>query len=122
MTEPRSVTDLRIENLEEAVGEIKQAVRSIDTSLQTLARLEVHHAETRDSITRAFAEINDHETRMRVLEEDAPTMRMIRTWVLAGVVGVVAMVGTAIVGLVIVTGTPAGNEASDRQPARSTWR
>lgn len=94
--EHRSVIELRITNLEGAVGEIKQAVKSIDSSLQTLARLEVLHSETRDSVSRAFAGHKDHEVRLRSLESEAPTMRMIRGWVVAGVVGTAGLVGVGL--------------------------
>lgn len=98
------VTELRIANLEGAVGEIKQAVRSIDSSLQTLARLEVHHTDTRDSLGRAFADIEDHESRLRLLEKDAPTMRLVRGWVVACIIGTVSIVGVAVLNFVVSGG------------------
>ena len=101
MTEHQGVIELRIANLENAVGEIKTAVKGIDASLQTLARLELHHSETRESISRAFTEIEDHETRLRTLEGDAPTMRIIRGWVLAGVVGLLGLLGGGLFKLVV---------------------
>lgn len=95
------VLEYRVATLEGAVVEIKSAVKSIDSSLQTLAKLEVHHTETRDGMARAFAELTDHETRVRAIEAEMPTMKMIRNWVVAGVVGVVSMMGAALVTLMI---------------------
>jgi chromosome segregation ATPase len=98
---PNKVLEYRVATLEGAVVEIKSAVKSIDSSLQTLAKLEVHHTETRDSMARAFMELTDHETRVRAIEAEMPTMKMIRNWVVAGVVGVVSMMGAALVTLMI---------------------
>jgi hypothetical protein len=97
----KHVLEYRVATLEGAVVEIKSAVKSIDSSLQTLAKLEVHHTETRDGMARAFSELTDHETRVRAIEAEMPTMKMIRNWVVAGVVGVVSMMGAAIVTLMI---------------------
>lgn len=93
--------EFRITNLEGAVGEIRGAVKSIDASLQTLARLELHHAETRDGLGRAFTAINDHEIRMRAVEAEMPMAKLVRNWVIGGVIGVVVLVGVAVVGLVL---------------------
>lgn len=103
MSEQQQVLEFRVATLEGAVMEIKTAVRSIDTSLQTLARLEAHHSETRDALSRAFADIGDHENRLRDIEAEMPTMRMIRNWVVAGVLGVVSMTGAALIGLVVMS-------------------
>lgn len=100
-TEDHKVLEFRVGALEGAVGEIKSAVKSIDQSLQSLARLETRHAETRDGLSRAFADIEDHESRLRTVEGEMPTMKLTRTWTLRGVVAVVAVVGLALVGVVV---------------------
>lgn len=100
MTPPDSVMEYRISALEGSVNEIKQAVKSIDASLQVLSRLEQRHSETRDGLERAFNEIADHETRVRVIETEMPTTKLIRGWVIASVVGVVGLLGAAVIHLV----------------------
>jgi hypothetical protein len=97
----QGVIEIRVATLEAAVGEIKTAVNSIDGSMKAIVRLEEHHAHTRDSVNRAFSELSDHETRLRALENDAPSMRLVRGWVLAWVLGIVAIVCVAIIALVI---------------------
>lgn len=108
MAQEDSVIELRVSNLESTVNEIREAVKSIDRSMQTFARLEVHHSETRDALGRAFAEIEelkkeqreylkDHETRIRMIEQEMPTTKLVRGWIIAGVIGLVAIVGMAIV-------------------------
>lgn len=103
MNESRDVLEYRIASLELAVNEIRQAVKSIDASLQVLARLEVHHADTRDTLARAFSDIGDHETRMRLIEEDMPTVKLTSRWVTAGVIGIVAMVGVTLLQMLKLT-------------------
>lgn len=99
--ERQSVLEYRVNALEAVVGEVKNAVKSIDTSLQTLASLEVHHAETRDGLERAFSEIGDHENRVRAIESEMPTIKLIRNWVVGGVLACVSMVGAATINLVL---------------------
>lgn len=91
----------RVDFLEKTVHEVRDAVRSIDESLRELVRLEVAHAETRNGLTRAFLELNDHEDRLRRIEADMPTMRMARGWVVSGVIGLVGLLGIALASLVI---------------------
>ncbi len=88
--------DFRITALESTVSEVKDAVKSIDQSLKTLASLEVRHAETRDALGRAFSNIEDHEKRLRQIEADMPTMRLIKGWVITGVVGCMGLVGMGV--------------------------
>lgn len=95
------VLEFRVGALEAVVGEIKSAVKSIDQSLQSLARLETRHAETRDGLARAFDDIEDHETRLRTVEGEMPTMKLTRSWTMRGVIYVVGVVGLALIGLVI---------------------
>ena len=97
-----SVLEFRVSNLEGMVGEIRTAVKSIDGSLKTLASLEARHAQTSDAVGRAFTELKDHEDRLRSAEADLPTMRLVRNWVIAGVIGCTSLVGVAVAGMVIV--------------------
>ena len=91
----------RVTNLENVVDEVKNAVKSIDQSLRTLASLEVKHEETRSGLNRAFTEIGDHETRMRSVENEMPTLKLVRGWVIAGVVGIMGILGVAIMILIL---------------------
>lgn len=91
----------RVTNLENVVDEVKNAVKSIDQSLRTLAALEVKHEETRSGLNRAFVSIGDHETRMRTMETEMPTLKMVRGWVIAGVLGIMGILGVAILHMVL---------------------
>lgn len=100
----------RVTNLEKATESISHAVKSIDESLKVLTRLDVKHDDTRDGLTRAFKELEDHETRMRAIEKEAPkdnetrlsniekempTMKLVRGWIMAGVLGMLSLTGIA---------------------------
>lgn len=99
--EQQTVLETRVTFLERAVDEIRDAVKSIDGSLQVLARLETSHSETRNAIGRAFSEIEDHEKRLRAIEEDMPTMRLARGWVIGGMAAIVGLLCIAIFKLVV---------------------
>lgn len=42
----------------------------------------------------------DHEDRVRVIEKELPVLRLIRAWVIAGVVGLWGLLGTALFAIV----------------------
>lgn len=98
---PHTVLDFRVTNLEKVVERVSKAVESIDESLKTLTRLDVKHDETSKGLNRAFLEIDDHEKRIRNIEEEMPTTKLIRGWVIAGVVGVLGMMGVAMIKMVV---------------------
>ena len=99
MADDHEILEYRVRSLEASVHEIKQAVKSIDESLQTLARLELRHAETRETLSRAFHEVEEQEKRIRALEAEAPVTRLISRWVIGAVIGIVALVGIALIRL-----------------------
>lgn len=71
----------RLDALEDDVSEVKTAIKSIADSLRTLAALEAHHAETRDGLGRAFTAIDDHEKRLRAIEQNLPVLKLTSGWV-----------------------------------------
>lgn len=81
------VLDYRLDVVEKDVGEIKNAIKSIAGSLQTLTRLEERHLETRESLNRAFDALAAHEKRIQKLEVQAPTTKLITSWVIAAATG-----------------------------------
>lgn len=74
------VHEFRLNALEESVAEIRAAVKSIDSSLQTLARLEERHQETRDGMQRMFATLEAHDERLKAVELEMPLMKLLRMW------------------------------------------
>ncbi|MBP8294344.1 MAG: hypothetical protein KAX65_16320 [Caldilineaceae bacterium] len=99
----------RLSSLERAVESIANAVQEIAHNTTQIVRLEQQHAATRDGLERAFEEITKSRRacekcseRLRVVEMDMPGLRETRSWVLRLILGVVGVVGLAVVGLVII--------------------
>lgn len=104
MTEPiltHAVLDVRVTNLEKVVERVSTAVESIDESLKTLTKLDVKHDETNKGLDRAFVSIKDHETRIRLIETEMPTMKLIRGWVITGAIALIGLMGLSIVNTVL---------------------
>lgn len=115
--------------MREAIGEIRDGIREIAANTGKLAVLEERHAETRDGLVRAFAEIDKLQTakcdiagcrgmesRVHQLERQLPTgledrlhgielampaLKEARKWVVTGVLFIVGIVGAAVVALVV---------------------
>lgn len=88
---PSNTTDVlehRVTSLERAYEQTNAALRGIDESLRTLA-------QTKADMTRAHDSINDHEARLRAVEKDMPSMRIVTKHIIAGVVAVVGAVAVA---------------------------
>jgi hypothetical protein len=81
---------------------MEKSLSSISDSLRQLANLEQKHAETRDSLNRAFDQIKDLSIRLNTMELEMPTLKLIRGWNIAGVVGILGLVGISIIKLVFL--------------------
>lgn len=90
-----SLVERDVDGIKRAISEIRDSTKEISKSLQLLAVLEQRHAETRDGLERAFIQLLDHETRLRNIEAEMPTMKMARGWTITGVIGIVGLVGLA---------------------------
>jgi len=94
-------TGERVTNLEKATESISNAVKSIDESLKVLTRLDMKHDKMRDGLGRAFKELEDHESRMRLIEKEMPTITLVRGWAITGAVAGLGLLLMALVGLVL---------------------
>lgn len=96
-----AVLDVRVTNLERVVERVSTAVESIDESLKTLTKLDVKHEETNKGLDRAFVSLKDHETRIRLVETEMPTMKLVRGWVITGTLALIGLVGVSIANMVL---------------------
>jgi len=90
------IVNYRLNAVEDSIGEIKNAIKSIDATLQSLTRLEEKHHATSQSLARAFNGIEDHESRVRQLEAEMPTTRMIKGALITLFTGLVGIIGTML--------------------------
>ena len=81
---------------------IEQTLKAISDNLERLATLEQKHLETREALGLAFDAIEKVDHRMRKIEVEMPTLRLIRAWVIAGVVGCATLLGLAVFKLVTI--------------------
>lgn len=99
----------RMENTQERLAE---AVEKQAAVVEKVAVLLAKHEEHRDAISRAFDEIEadrascserfkDHEARIRVVEDDMPTLRLTRNWVIGFTVAGTGGVCLAVLALVL---------------------
>lgn len=96
------VTEYRLKLLEQAVQETSKILASINVTLQQLATLEVHHAETREALERAFTKLASLDGRLAEVELKLPVLILTSSWVRGGVIGILTLVGAAIIKLIIL--------------------
>ncbi|MEO6147533.1 MAG: hypothetical protein ABIT70_10930 [Sulfuriferula sp.] len=89
------------EGMKAIAAEVRDNSKEIAQALQNLCllmtKMESSHTTLESAVNRAFNDIEDHETRMRVVEGEMPTVKMTRNWTVAGVIGVVGMVGLVLI-------------------------
>jgi len=91
----------RVENIAESQVEMKSALKDIAASLKSLTRLEVEHNESRSAIKRAFTRIDDHETRVRDMEDAMPTIKLATGWIFKAVIGVLSILGFVAITVIL---------------------
>ena len=97
-TTPDNLTNYRLEMIE-------QTLKAVNENLERLAALEAKHIETREAVGRSFDEIDrtnkridNQDERLREVELEMPTLKLIRGWVITGVLGVIGLLGVAVAG------------------------
>lgn len=91
----------RVDKLEAGIDEIRDAIKSIDRSLQAFAIVQTQYAAMRISMKKAWSDIDKVSARLQALELEMPAARLVQKWVIGGVLGVVGSVGAAVVALVL---------------------
>ena len=89
MSEAADITSYRLDRIEATLSNIAE-------TLERLAALEQKHLETRDAVGRAFDAIGGHEGRLRSAELELETLKLVRSWVISGVLGIVGLLAVAV--------------------------
>lgn len=99
----------RLELVERAVSDIRDAVGQIAQAMDKIARLEERHQETRASLGRAFDRLDSIEKtqgELRVtlvrLEAAIVPLQESRGWMVKGMLALTGLVGFSVIGLVLV--------------------
>lgn len=93
--------DVRLAVLERDMTQMQGALVSISDSLSRLVALEERHAETRESVGRAFNQVGEIDDRVSQIEHVLPQLIETRSWVLAMFGFVLAAVITGVLALVL---------------------
>ena len=83
------------------LSEIKHAMKDIACSMKTLAVLEEKHSTVMEAVKRAFKSIEKSELRIEAIEKAMPILVLTSGWVFKAILAVMAILGTAAVGVVI---------------------
>lgn len=87
-------------HVKESLGDVRTTLASINSAVQALVRIEQKQVAQHEALGRAFVEIDDHEKRLRVLENERGVHGLVKNWVIAGVVGIAAIFGLQLLRLV----------------------
>ena len=94
-------TETFMHGLMERTDRIETAIERISQAIVDMVRLDQKHSETSNAVSRAFIQIEKMEERMSQVEQGLTVPKLISGWVIAGVLGVVAINGAAIIYLVL---------------------
>ncbi|CAN7307141.1 hypothetical protein LJR296_001450 [Cupriavidus necator] len=108
------------------LSQMERAVTKLVEQNATIIAMEQRHLETREALERAFKAIKDNDakhqeairgvdTRVRNIEVEMQSLRMVRGWVITGVLAVVAASATVVLKSVTAPPLP----AAVTQPART---
>lgn len=93
--------DVRLAVLERDMNQMQGALVSISDSLSRLVALEERHAETRESVGRAFKQVGEIDDRLGEIEKIMPGLIESRSWLLVGMGLLLTVVIGSIMGLVL---------------------
>ena len=85
-----------VRHVRESMVEVKDTLRSINSAVQALVRVEQAQVSHQEAIGRAFKSLEDHEDRISVIENERGVINLVKNWVVAGVVGIIGLVALAI--------------------------
>ena len=84
---------------------IENTLKAISDNLSQLATLEQKHIETRDALNRAFASVEKIDVRVKHIEIEMPTLKLVRGWIISGVLGIVGLLAIMLFKLFTVVPT-----------------
>ena len=95
-----SLLEYVIQNINENLSELKESMDRVNEKLERMVRIEERQRNTDEAFGRAFTQIDAHEKRVAAIETQLPELNTIKSWVIRGVLAVVATVGLGTVAAV----------------------
>ena len=87
--------------LHDRLTRIEAAISVISTAIVDIARLDQKHISTAEALSRVFEEIKATNVRVSAIELALPVLKLTSGWVRTGVIGIIALVGIAVIGVVL---------------------
>lgn len=87
--------------LNDRLSRIEDAIKVISTAIVDIARLDQKHISTVEALGRVFEEIKATNARVAAIELALPVLNLTSGWVRAGVLGILSLVGIALVAVVL---------------------
>lgn len=96
------VIENRLSDIAADVSEMKGELRLVAAGMERVTRLEEGRSHHEQALGRAFEKLELHDRRIGVLESEQPMTKMVRGWVIAAVVSLVALLGMQVVSMSFV--------------------
>lgn len=109
--DPDALTQYRL-------GMVEKTLEVVGQNLERLAAIEQRHVETRDALARMVETHDILAGRVREIELELPTLKLIRSWVIAGVIGCAGLLGVTLYKIATTWPVPAPPPAPLATPPR----
>jgi hypothetical protein len=96
------VIENRLGDIAADVSEMKGELRAVAAGMERVTRLEEGRSHHEQALGRAFEKLDLHDRRLGILESEQPMTKMVRGWVIAAVVSLVALLGMQVVSMSFV--------------------
>jgi len=95
-TEGQELLAYHMQQTNASITEIKNTLGEMSRAVSALVRVEQQQLDHAAEIRRAHAAIEDINERLLAVEIAIPLLRQTHSWVVAGVIGIVALVGISV--------------------------
>lgn len=90
------------EDVSELRNDMKESLKDISVALQSLVLVEERQAHSKVAMQRLEDRLDKTDARIGAIEKELPETRLVTGWVLKGVLGALAVLGAAVIKLVIL--------------------
>jgi uncharacterized protein YydD (DUF2326 family) len=80
------------------IGDIKKAMVQLSDVMKNFAVCEERHAQTKETLGRAFNLIDSNSRRIKDMEEELPLRKLATNWIFKAMLAVLALLAMAVIG------------------------